>query len=673
MALIDDLQNNGNAGPNPILNMPGLPPIAGAPAPPAVGLPPIGQQANLNPMPPLPGMQTAQAGGATATVPDFLKAWPQISDSNQLNGPVKNIPPFNPISTPSLFGSPLGQALTQSNPMTELQQRLAQAANTHQGLTHYRNPAGPWTGPAHKGFWDHLARIGEGIGNVAGDVFAPSTMMLIPGTQLNREITAKEGQEQLAGIQKGETDYAEAAARMATANAELDKAKNGGDIKPLEGQDLSYPDPKDSTKTITYPAAYRGTNIVPMLPPGVIAPSGTPTIVPSTRTTTGTKTPLEQVQQQLIGLDENSPTYKTDREKLLGKIAEIEHVAPLTPYAPSKHLVDLDHDPTHPKGQTYPLGHTEDGRLVAITPWGAVPAPEAEPTGKTAKPAAGTAPPVKPNPPNAGVSLNDFGGGFPGMPGTTGLPPANATDAGFSNPIAPLFNPKPGLPQIGGVPPIAGTPPITMAAGQMGAPAHSPGATTENQRLTELDRESAALRTPFQKALDAAGSKFDRIQQTRNSIAAGYVGQGIGIPELLTALVSGQGTGVRITQAELNMVTKNRGIVGNAISFLNTMAGKGNLTDTDKKQINEILDAAQSRLEEKQEMENDTVNAIDTAENRDDMIKATERGRNWLLNSEKYIEIRTMPNGDYVASNDGGKTIYDLATGKIYVPPKEVK
>ena len=77
-----------------------------------------------------------------------------------------------------------------------------------------------------------------------------------------------------------------------------------------------------------------------------------------------------------------------------------------------------------------------------------------------------------------------------------------------------------------------------------------------------------------------AQDKFDRIQQTLHSVDAGYVGQGLAIPELLTSLVSGQGTGVRITQPELNAITANRGIKGNAEAWFNSMAGKGKLVES---------------------------------------------------------------------------------------------
>src|ERR1700734_1996448 len=70
------------------------------------------------------------------------------------------------------------------------------------------------------------------------------------------------------------------------------------------------------------------------------------------------------------------------------------------------------------------------------------------------------------------------------------------------------------------------------------------------QQTGEADKIAARLGKPYETESTAAGNKLDRIDQTLRSVDAGYVGQGLAIPELLTSVVSGQGTGVRITQPE---------------------------------------------------------------------------------------------------------------------------
>jgi hypothetical protein len=87
-----------------------------------------------------------------------------------------------------------------------------QQANTPTGLSSLANPA--------EGFWQHVRKIAEGIGNVAGDVVAPSTMALIPGTQLNREIQHGQGVRELAGLQGEDREDAKQASANTTAASE---------------------------------------------------------------------------------------------------------------------------------------------------------------------------------------------------------------------------------------------------------------------------------------------------------------------------------------------------------------------------------------------------------------------------------------------------------------------
>lgn len=184
------------------------------------------------------------------------------------------------------------------------------------------------------------------------------------------------------------------------------------------------------------------------------------------------------------------------------------------------------------------------------------------------------------------------------------------------------------------------------------------------QTTNEADKVAARLGKPYETAGTQGQGKLDRIDQTLRSLDAGYVGQGLAIPELLTSLVSGQGTGVRITQPELNMITAHRGIKGNAESFFNSLAGKGNLTDTDKKQMREVLNDAKVRLTEKLQLMNDAQDAINAGSSRADVVAADKKYRGIQLNMEKYREIRRDDAGNWYGSNDGGKTTFNLETGK---------
>jgi hypothetical protein len=155
------------------------------------------------------------------------------------------------------------------------------------------------------------------------------------------------------------------------------------------------------------------------------------------------------------------------------------------------------------------------------------------------------------------------------------------------------------------------------------------------QQTGEADKVATRLGKPYETAATQGQSKLDRIDQTLHSVNAGYVGQGLAIPELLTSLVSGQGTGVRITQPELNAITAHRGIQGNAESWFNSLAGKGSLTDQDKAQIKGVLGEAKVRLLEKQNIMNSALDSINGAETRAQVVEADKMARNQLADLER--------------------------------------
>jgi hypothetical protein len=111
--------------------------------------------------------------------------------------------------------------------------------------------------------------------------------------------------------------------------------------------------------------------------------------------------------------------------------------------------------------------------------------------------------------------------------------------------------------------------------------------------------------------------------------------QALGIPKVLTALVSGQGSGVRITQAELNMIGKARGIQGDVEGTLNSWAGKGRLSAEQQRQLTGILDDVKNRILAKQAIHNDALDRINGAATRQDVIAADKEARQKLNDLEK--------------------------------------
>lgn len=150
-----------------------------------------------------------------------------------------------------------------------------------------------------------------------------------------------------------------------------------------------------------------------------------------------------------------------------------------------------------------------------------------------------------------------------------------------------------------------------------------------------LDREAGRLGKPYEKGVSDANAQLEKIADARTMVNGNMEAQALGIPKVLTALVSGQGSGVRITQAELNMIGKARGIQGDVEGTLNSWAGKGRLSAEQQRQLTGILDDVKNRIIAKQAIHNDALDKINGAASRGDVIAADREARQKLNDLEK--------------------------------------
>lgn len=150
-----------------------------------------------------------------------------------------------------------------------------------------------------------------------------------------------------------------------------------------------------------------------------------------------------------------------------------------------------------------------------------------------------------------------------------------------------------------------------------------------------LDRETKQFGAPHQKSIDAANAQLEKIDDARNMINGNAESQALGVPKVLTALVSGAGSGVRITQPELNAIAKARGLGGDVEGTLNSWAGKGKLTATQQQQLSGILDDVKARLLKKQAIASGALDSINGAGSREEIIKADKDAREQLNQLEQ--------------------------------------
>jgi hypothetical protein len=169
----------------------------------------------------------------------------------------------------------------------------------------------------------------------------------------------------------------------------------------------------------------------------------------------------------------------------------------------------------------------------------------------------------------------------------------------------------------------------------LGVHYEKPTVVNVNAGTAALDRETKQFGASHQKGVDAANAQLEKIEDARSMINGNAESQALGVPKVLTALVGGQGTGVRITTPELNAIAKARGLSGDVEGTLNKWAGQGSLTKTQQQQLTSIMDAVKQRIIQKQSIAGEALDKINGAGSRDEIVQADKEARQKLSEMEK--------------------------------------
>lgn len=178
-----------------------------------------------------------------------------------------------------------------------------------------------------------------------------------------------------------------------------------------------------------------------------------------------------------------------------------------------------------------------------------------------------------------------------------------------------------------------------------------------------LDREAKQFGAGYDKMVTDANNQIEKIQEAKTMINGNAEAQALGIPKVLTAVVSSAGSGVRITQPELNAIAKARGVVGDVQGWFNSVTGQGKLTDTQKQQLTGILDDVRTLVENKRQIASDASTAIKGAKNRDTIVAADQSARD-KINAMESGPKRITSKADYAALPSGAQ--YIDTDGKTY-------
>jgi hypothetical protein len=175
--------------------------------------------------------------------------------------------------------------------------------------------------------------------------------------------------------------------------------------------------------------------------------------------------------------------------------------------------------------------------------------------------------------------------------------------------------------------------------------------------VAALDRESTRLAKPHETAHANAAAQLEKIAEAEAMVQGNAESQALAIPKVLTALVSGQGTGVRITQPELNAIGKARGITGDVEGFLRSIAGKGKLTPEQRRQLVGILEDAKGRILQKQQIHSAALDKINGARSRDEIIQADKEAR------KAVDDLESGKTGQMIRARDPQGNLHEAPAG----------
>jgi hypothetical protein len=171
-------------------------------------------------------------------------------------------------------------------------------------------------------------------------------------------------------------------------------------------------------------------------------------------------------------------------------------------------------------------------------------------------------------------------------------------------------------------------------------------------RDANTEKAYGAASKDLNSQFSAAQTQAETLATAREELNSGAVGQAAGTIKTLVGLAGGKGTGVRITQAELNALAHARGIQGDFEGWINKLSGQGQLSGEQLSQMNSILSDVEGKLHQKMSLQDQYLDKLSSAGSEQEIRQIQSQYRKEFLN----------PSGN--AGTSSGKPDF------VYVPGK---
>jgi hypothetical protein len=181
---------------------------------------------------------------------------------------------------------------------------------------------------------------------------------------------------------------------------------------------------------------------------------------------------------------------------------------------------------------------------------------------------------------------------------------------------------------------------VTTAQKMFNQEHREPRAPSDTAGINALDRETARFAKPYETMFRDSNTQLDKINDAQQMVRGGAIDQALGIPKVMTALITGPGSGVRITQAELQAIANARGLAGDVEGTIRSWLGKGKLIPAQQQQLDSILQGVQQRVLQKRQIANDAQNEINSAASREEALKATQKYNQMIMDMDSARDLQ---------------------------------
>ncbi len=150
----------------------------------------------------------------------------------------------------------------------------------------------------------------------------------------------------------------------------------------------------------------------------------------------------------------------------------------------------------------------------------------------------------------------------------------------------------------------------------------------------QTEKEYTYTRGKWDKDLSTYSAQNEKLAEASQLIGNGALGDALGAIKSLSGLASGAGSGVRITQAELNSIAKARGLGGDFQAALQKFGDGRNLTPQQETQLKGILAGVQNVASIKEKVLNQGLDDLAQAKDAATIRKIDSQLRHALMGGQ---------------------------------------